>query len=384
MPIGSRPSQRIQKRATKSDSSTAASSTNGHCKGNDQAFSSHNVEADPKSEDQRSSTASAKRTARSEKPETCGSYHQTSGADTSVPAPGITAGHTTPGSSTSSAMRELRKYFAEMRKSINPSSSISAAASPVGASSQGQDKASAQCSADSKATEFFSFTTPNQCGQPQSLHGTCGTSHQVSGATIAGPTLESIPVVTTKALDIDPPPGLLSGVSHSAHPKTTEQSVKPSSGVSQLAHPATIEPPPGLLAGVSCSAHPESSSTKAAKSEAMLPSVSSPKMALLYASASMHRALTANANQANRCSINRYLGWPRVSLSIGIPGYGEEEGDVHVNNDDNKCGARNSSNYECHNRRYDRTSLLNVWNNSDLYVWDPWIYTSHPGFSSYH
>ena len=197
---------------------------------------------------------------------------------------------------------------------------------------------------------------------------------------MAGPTTESIPVVTTKALDIDPPPGLLSGVSHSAHPKTTEQSVEPSSGVSQPAHPATIEPPPGLLTGVSCSAHPESSSIKAVKSEAMLPSVSSPKMALLYASASMHRALTANANQANRCSINRYLGWPRVSLSIGIPGYGEEEGDVHVSNDDNKRTARNSSNYDCHSRRYDRTLLLNVWNNSDLYVWDPWIYTVHPGF----
>ena len=49
--------------------------------------------------------------------------------------------------------------------------------------------------------------------------------------------------------------------------------------MSRHAHPAITEPPPGLSAGVPFPAHPELSSTKAVKSEAILPSSSSSQMA---------------------------------------------------------------------------------------------------------
>ena len=176
-------------------------------------------------------------------------------------------------------MRELRKYLVEKRESIKPSSNISAAASPAGDISQGQDKASVQRSADSEP----------KSGDQQPLHETCGIDHETSGVTTAGPTPGPMPgpivgpipgpnpVVTTEALDIDPPPGLPSGVSYPAHPGTTEQPPMLLSyvgqdtasgrnfelrlqandkGVSHPAHPETTDQPPGPSAGVSRHAHP--------------------------------------------------------------------------------------------------------------------------------
>ena len=227
-------------------------------------------------------------------------------------------------------------------------------------------------------------------GDQQPLPETYDTDHEASGVTIGGPTpgpthdldVGSTPglnhVVITKALVIDPPPGLSSGVSHSAHPETIEQPQEPLSGVSQPAHPAIVESPPGLSAGVSFPAHPDSSSTGTGGPDADMPSPSASERALLYASSGMHQALTSCLNQSNHHSINRYLGWPCV-CSIFLPSPGDEGSDVRANHSSREHKARNSSDDEYHHKQYDRTSLLSIGHNSDLSTWCPWIHVRHSG-----
>ena len=104
VPIGSRPSMRIQKRAVRADDSISASLTVDISQGSGMTLVPRDAENESRSGDLQPPTALVEKSAHVEKLDTCGIDHKTPG----IPTLGPTFGPTTFGLGTRLAMQALR------------------------------------------------------------------------------------------------------------------------------------------------------------------------------------------------------------------------------------------------------------------------------------